>query len=358
MKRSARIETAVGVFAVVGMILLVAIFFVLLRKEHAFEGRFRLVTVFDNVSGLKPGAAVQLAGIDVGAVESVQFNEENKAEVVLLIRNRFKLRIYKDAMASLATMGLLGDKLILLTSGTPEAGPVEEGAVIAAERYLEIGDFMSEVRPALENIEKIVGNVSSFLTSLDTPVAQIEKLLASASQIAEQINAGEGTAGLLVKDPELYSKLVTFIDDADETVKELRTVAEDIRVASQDLPELSSAARRTLAHAEHGTSDFSDLVSSGKDIVENAKAASESLPDLVERIDRVAANLETISENVKVGSGELPELLATGREGLEQGLELVEAARKSWLVRGHLDTQIEHEPGVPALRDTDYSQGD
>ena len=106
-------------------------------------------------------------------------------------------------MASLATMGLLGDKLVLLTSGTPEAGPVEEGAVIVAERYLEIGDIMSEVRPALENIEKIVGNVSNFLTSLDTPVAQIEKLLTSASQIAEQRFVREPIA----KIQEIYASL-------------------------------------------------------------------------------------------------------------------------------------------------------
>ncbi len=358
MKRSARIETAVGVFAVVGMILLVAIFFVLLRKEHAFEGRFRLVAVFDNVSGLKPGAAVQLAGIDVGSVESVQFDEQNNAEVVLLVRNRFRQRIYKDARASLATMGLLGDKFIVLTSGTLAAGPVEEGAVIATERYLEIGDIMSEVRPALENIQQIVGNVSTFLTSLEAPVNQMEKLLMSATEIAEQINVGEGTAALLVKDPELYTKLVTLIDDADKTVRELRDVAEDVRAASRDLPELSSAARKVLANAEHATSDFSGLVTSGKDIVDNVRMASEDLPALIKRADAVAGNLETITENVKVGSGELPELLATGREGVEKGLEVVEAARKSWLLRGYVDRDIEREPSVRALRDVDYAQGD
>jgi len=358
MKRSARIETAVGVFAVIGMMLLVAIFFVLLRKEHAFEGRFRLVAVFDNVSGLKPGAAVQLAGIDIGSVDSVQFNEENRAEVVLLVRNRFRQRIYKDAKASLATMGLLGDKFIVLTSGTPAAGSVEEGAVIATERYLEIGDIMSEVRPALENIEQIVGNVSTFLTSLEAPVNQMEKLLTSASQIAEQINVGKGTAGLLVKDPELYSKLVTLIDDTDKTVRELRTIAEDLRLASQGLPELSSAARRTLASAEQATRDLSELVLSGKDIVGNVRAASEDFPGLVERADRVAANLEQITDNVRLGSEELPELVTTGREGVEKGLEVVEAARKSWLVRGYLHGEIECEPSVPALRDVDYAQGD
>jgi phospholipid/cholesterol/gamma-HCH transport system substrate-binding protein len=358
VKRSARIETAVGVFAVIGMMLLVVIFFVLLQKEHAFEGRFRLVAVFDNVSGLKPGAAVQLAGIDIGSVESVQFNEENRAEVVLLVRNRFRQRIYKDARASLATMGLLGDKFIVLTSGTPAAGAVEEEAVIATERYMEIGDIMSEVRPALENIQQIVGNVSTFLTSLEAPVNQMEELLTSATEIAEQINVGEGTAGLLIKDPELYSRLVTLIDDSDQTVRELRTVAEDIRVASQELPELSSAARRTLASAEQATSDFSDLVLSGRDIVKNAKAASEDLPGLIKRADHVAANLEEITDNVRIGSDELPDLLATGREGVEKGLEVVEAARKSWLVRGHLHTEIEREPSVRPLRDVDYAQGE
>jgi len=357
VKRSARLEILVGLFAVAGMLLLVTMFVLLVGKEHAFESRFRLVAVFDSVSGLRPGAAVQLAGIDVGSVELVRFNEQGKAEVVMQIRERFRESIYEDAVASLATMGLLGDKILVLSSGTSETGPVDDGDVIATDEYLEIGDIMDLVRPALENSQKIVDDVSEFLTSLDEPVKRLHEVLESTSQIAAQINEGEGTAGLLVKDPELYSKLVTLIEDADKTIKELRAVAEDVRVASQELPELSKTARETLEKAQQGTSDFSELVGAGKDVVEKVKTASENLPDLAERIDRVAQNLETITENVKAASGELPDLVATGREGVEEGLEMVEAARKSPLVRGYLGKETEHGPATPVLRDTNYSEG-
>ena len=358
MKRSARIEIVVGLFAVFGVLLLVGIFFVLLSKEHAFEGRFDLVAIFDNVSGLKPGSAVQLAGIDVGSVASVQFNEQNKAQVVLEIRDRFKQRIYKDARASLATMGLLGDKIIIITSGTREAGPINEGAIISTAEYMQIGDILDELRPAMDNIKSIVEHVSGFVTSLNAPVQELEKLLESAAQIAEQINAGTGTAGLLVSDPQLYSKLVTLIEDADETIRELGDVVDDIRLAAKDLPEMSTAARKTLANAEQGSSEFSELAASGKEVAANAKIAAEGLPDLVARANRAAADLETIMKDVKSASGELPDLLATGREGIEEGMEVVDAARKSPLVRRYLGEETEHGPAVPTLRDADYSEGD
>lgn len=355
MKRTRRIETAVGLFAVIGMFLLLSTFFVLLSKEHAFEGRFRLTAIFDNVSGLKPGAAVQLAGIDVGSVGSVQFNERNKAEVALEIRETFRRRIYQDAMASIATMGLLGDKIIILTSGTPQAEEVKDGAIISTERYIEIADIVDEVGPALENMKEILDNMSSFLASLGAPVKELEKLLSSASQIAEQLNAGEGTAGAILKDPQLYSKLVTLIDDADGTVRQLQKVAGDIGAATRDLPELSAAARKTMANVQQGSAKLSELVESGKDVVENAREASKTFPELVERTNRVAANLETITENVKVASTGLPDLIATGHEGVEQGMEMVEAARKSWLVRRYLDRETAHKPSVRPLRDTNYS---
>lgn len=358
MKRSARVETLVGLFAVAGMVLLVTIFVVLVGKEHVFESRFSLVAVFDSITGLRPGAAVQLAGIDVGSVGSVRFNEQGKAEVVVQIREQFRESIYKDAVACLSTMGLLGDKIMVLGSGTSEAGPVESGDIIATDEYLEIGDIMDLIRPALENSQKVVEDVSEFLASLDEPVKKFQQVLESTSQIAEKINEGEGTAGLLVKDPQLYSKLVTLIEDADKTIKELREVAEDVRVASKDLPELSSAARETLAKAEQGSSDFSELVGAGKEVVEKVKTATEDLPDLADRIDRISKNLETITENIKVASGELPDLIATGRNGVEEGLEMVEAARKSPLVRGYLGKETGHRPDVPTLRDTSYSEGD
>ena len=358
MKRSARVEILVGLFAVAGMVLLVGIFVVLVGKEHAFESRFSLVAVFDNISGLRPGAAVQLAGIDVGSVASVQFNEQNKAQVVLEIRDRFKERIYKDAVASLSTMGLLGDKIIIITSGSRDAGPINEGAIIATAEYMQIGDILDELRPALDNITSIVEHVSGFVTSLNQPVEELEKLLESAAQIAEQINAGTGTAGLLVKDPQLYSKLVTLIEDTDETVRELGDVVDDIRIAARDLPEMSATARQTLANAQQGSSEFSALAESSREIVANARAASESLPDLVARVNRAAADLETIMKDVKAASGELPDLVATGREGVEEGLEVVEAARKSPLVRRYISEETVHTHAAPALRDTDYSEKD
>jgi phospholipid/cholesterol/gamma-HCH transport system substrate-binding protein len=339
------------------MLLLVTIFVLLVSKEHAFESRFRLVAVFDSVSGLRPGAAVQLAGIDVGSVELVRFNEQGKAEVVMQIRERFREGIYENAVASLSTMGLLGDKILVLSSGTSEAGPVDDGDVIATDEYLQIGDIMDLVRPALENSQKVVDDVSEFLASLEEPVKKLDEVLESTRKISEQINAGEGTAGLLVKDPQLYTKLVTLIEDADETIRELRAVAEDVRVASQELPELSNTARETLGKAQQGAADFSELVDAGKDVVERVQTASENLPDLAERIDRVAENLEIITENVKVASGELPDLVAAGREGVEEGLEVVEAARKSPVVRRYIGKETEHGPAAPVLRDTNYSEG-
>jgi phospholipid/cholesterol/gamma-HCH transport system substrate-binding protein len=355
--RSRRVEAVVGLFTVFGVVLLVAIFFLMLGKEHAFEGRFRLIAIFDNVSGLKPGAAVQLAGIDVGSVGSVRFNEENQAEVVLEIRNRFSKRLHRDAEASIATMGLLGDKIILLTSGTLAAGPVMDGTVISTQRYVEIAEIVDEVGPALQNMKDILDNMSEFLASLNAPVSELQKVLSSASQIAERLEAGEGTVGAILKDRQLYAKLVEFIDEANVTVRQLQDVAADVEEATKDLPEASAAARRMMANLEQGSTKLSELLVSGKEVVDNAKAASKDFPALVDRTNRIAENLETITDNAKAASSGLPDLVATGHEGLEQGLEVVEAARRSWLVRGYLESETEHVSSTSTLRDTNYSEG-
>jgi phospholipid/cholesterol/gamma-HCH transport system substrate-binding protein len=355
--RTGKLETAVGFFAVSGMILLVAIFFALLGKEHAFENRFQLIAVFDNVSGLKPGATVQLAGIDVGSVQAVRFSKENKAEVILEIRERFKERIYKNAVASIATMGLLGDKIIILTSGTSESGGATNGTVIGTQKYMEVTDFMDQVGPTFEDLQKVLKDMSAFLTSFDAPLKEFQKVLVSVGDIAEDVNAGRGTAGAVFKDPELYNKVVTLIDDADKTVNHLKVVADDIAVVSKDLPELAAAARKTMANVQKGSSKIVALADSGEDIAQDVKAASKDLPELMAKMNRATTNLETITENIKKASIELPELVEAGREGVEKGVELVEAARKSWLLRGSFAGETGQEPVPETLRDNNYSKG-
>ena len=82
------------------------------------EKNYRLDAEFDNVSGLKVGAFVEIAGVGVGKVAKIELGEQGLARVEMLIKS--EVNISADAIASIRTQGLIGDKYIKIIQGADE----------------------------------------------------------------------------------------------------------------------------------------------------------------------------------------------------------------------------------------------
>ena len=141
--KKARIELLVGVFVIIGLVCL-AYLAIHLGEMEFFGGGYRLTADFDNISGLKVGALVEVAGVDVGKVESISVNRENMAHVVLNINKG--VIVYQDAIASVRTKGIIGDKYIKLSVGGADEPLAPNGRIRHTESVLEweelIGKFI------------------------------------------------------------------------------------------------------------------------------------------------------------------------------------------------------------------------
>jgi phospholipid/cholesterol/gamma-HCH transport system substrate-binding protein len=93
----------------------------------SLEKKYQIEAEFDNVSGLKVGATVEIAGVTIGKVSGIALGEEDLARVVLLI-NR-DVEVTADAIASIRTQGLIGDKYIKIIQGADEERLKEGGEI-------------------------------------------------------------------------------------------------------------------------------------------------------------------------------------------------------------------------------------
>ncbi|MHB8067750.1 MAG: outer membrane lipid asymmetry maintenance protein MlaD [Desulfobaccales bacterium] len=114
MKRGS-LELAVGIFMLAGLACL-AYLAVHLGKMELFGHGYQVAADFDNISGLKAGAAVEIAGVGVGRVESINLTSGDRAQLVFRLEPGIKL--YEDAIASIRTKGIIGDKFIKLSPGS------------------------------------------------------------------------------------------------------------------------------------------------------------------------------------------------------------------------------------------------
>jgi len=136
------VETAVGIFVLIGILCVGYLTIKLGKMEwiggdkyHVYKARFQ------SVAGLKTGAEVHMAGVEIGTVSSVNLDVENFA-ALLELRIRKDIELTDDVIASIKTSGLIGDKYIKLTPG-------------GSDEIVAPGEFITETESALD-IEELV----------------------------------------------------------------------------------------------------------------------------------------------------------------------------------------------------------
>lgn len=137
-----KLELVVGVFMLIGILCLGYLSIKLGKMELIGGNNYRVSARFDSVSGLKPGARVELAGVEIGTVERIGLSNASgdQAEVTMKIKEGIK--ITDDVIASVRTSGIIGDKFIKLKPG-------------GSEQPLKNGDRIRETESAID-IEELV----------------------------------------------------------------------------------------------------------------------------------------------------------------------------------------------------------
>ena len=128
------LELSVGIFILAGILCLGYLSIRLAKMEILGKEGYEIYAIFSDIGGLKEGASVVIAGVTVGRVRDITM-EDYEAKVVLSFPKEVKLQ--EDAIASIKTKGMIGEKFIQITPG-------------GSEKIIEPGGRIRETQPAVD----------------------------------------------------------------------------------------------------------------------------------------------------------------------------------------------------------------
>jgi len=138
--KKGNLELVVGIFVLVGLACL-AYLAVHLGKMEVWGSGYQIIANFDNISGLKVGASVEVAGVDVGRVEAIRLSPGGRAQVTF--RLDADLKLHDDAIASIRTKGIIGDKFVKLSPGNSEKLIPPGGKIRDTEAAIDLEELIS-----------------------------------------------------------------------------------------------------------------------------------------------------------------------------------------------------------------------
>ncbi len=143
MKR-AGLETVVGVFVLVGILCLAYLSIKLGKMEVLGGNYYEVVADFNNISGLRTGASVEIAGVEVGRVERITLDTTVGYKAKVFLRIDAGTKLSDDTIASIRTRGIIGDKYIMLQPGGSEKLLANGGRIRDTESSVDLEQLISE----------------------------------------------------------------------------------------------------------------------------------------------------------------------------------------------------------------------
>ena len=141
--RKNSVEITVGIFVVIGL-LCVAYMTVRLGKLDVLGGKYyTLKAQFSSITGLKPGSSVEMLGMQIGQVKAFTMDQENQMAIVEM-KIRGDIKIYDDAIASIKTSGLIGDRYVKIDAGGSEEVLEPGGTIADTESPIDIEELISK----------------------------------------------------------------------------------------------------------------------------------------------------------------------------------------------------------------------
>ncbi len=199
MKATFGQKVRTGIFAIAGLFLLIGAIFLIGKNKNMFGDTFHIYGTFKNVGGLQVGNNVRFVGINVGTIESIRIISDTLARVDMIIKNKVHPFLKSDAVASIGSDGLMGDKLVTISSVSDNAVTIKDGGMIATVDPTDFGKVMDKVGRVADNAEVITAQLAGIATQINTGKGSIGTLLYS-DKVAKNLegsvnNLKQGTAG-------------------------------------------------------------------------------------------------------------------------------------------------------------------
>ena len=288
-------ELKIGLIAIFALVMTIIMIFLLSGEGGFFAETYNVKTVFPNIAGLKPGAPVRLAGMEIGTVEATDLVGEQVEVTMELPRERQAL-ITTGSTASLGSVSLLGEGAVDITA-SDEGTPIPEWGYVPSGRAVgSIGDVAVQATEGIEQLTDVLrdiragrGTVGQLFTN-DSLYRELDGLVAAAETVAQKVNAGRGTLGRLINDPAAAQSLETSLEN-------LESVTASIRAGEGSIGKLltDDTMARNLTTTATNVDAITSRINKGEGTAGaliNDRALYERLNTMANRMDQVVANLQ------------------------------------------------------------------
>jgi len=306
----------VGLFVLIGLIILVAGILVLGTQQNKFSKNLVVTTYFHDVKGLKVGNNVWFSGVKVGIVKEIKFQSIDDVKVVMHIEEKSSQFIREDVVTKLGSDGLIGNAIVNLVGGTDQAPPIKDGAVIKSVTGTDTDAMFATLQTNNENLVEITKNFAV---------------------LSQQMVEGKGAVGALMTDSTIALSLKSSVNSLNKVMTDVNKASGNLAVlmnklnSNQGLIHDLTTDTAVFASLRASASQLQDVTTTASTLMENLNTTSARLND--------KDNAIGVLTNDPEAAAEIKQILRNLNMSTEKLDDNMKALQSNFLFRGYFRKQ-------------------
>lgn len=307
------LETRLGMFFALAMVAAFLVFEMASGGKY-FKGGYVIHGLFEDAQELKQGDPVKKAGVQIGQVEAIAFQDE---QVLVSMRIDDGHVVKTDSKARIEFIGLLGQNFISVDFGSSAAPALASGAAIETAEQPDLSALMARLDNVASGIENItrsfsgdsIQNVLGPLTHfLEENNPKITKIFDNLEVVTDGMSKGEGTMGKILKDDELYNTAIG-------AVKKLEATGDEMQLTLTEARSLFGDGKASLAKAENALKELETTLTEARKVVQGIEQGNGTLgllakdEQLYKETVASLVQMREILEKINQGQGSMGELV-------------------------------------------------
>jgi phospholipid/cholesterol/gamma-HCH transport system substrate-binding protein len=309
MEKKTKKDITLGIFVVIGLLIFIAVLYYIGSREQLFGSQVKVVATFKNISGLQPGNNVHMSGIKVGTVSDVSIATDSTVNIVMKIEQSASRFIKRDAVATVASDGLMGNKIVSLAEGSAEARSIENMDTILTKEPVSIDDIINTFNETSEQARDLIENLVT---------------------VSSRIKNSEGLLGMVISDTTLVTRVEGIIASVDRTSKNAADITGSIEKAARNLNEGDGLLAK-LIHDDRMGNNMAQAMDSIMRAGENLASVSRDLKTFTTKLSNEQGVVGKLVNDSIMGEN-LKETIYNVRKGTENLDQVVSTINESWLL--------------------------
>jgi phospholipid/cholesterol/gamma-HCH transport system substrate-binding protein len=302
MKRKTQKDIILGFFVLTGLLIFFGLIYYMGKQNQIFGADIKITSVFRNVSGLKSGNNVRLSGIKIGIVDHLEIVSDSSVQVTMIIGEDEARFIKKDAMATIESEGLMGNKIVTISGGSTFSPGIEDGDEIESRSPIGIDEA-----------------IQTFMTTAE----ETSLLFTELNQIIINIRKGEGLLGVVVSDSTVKDQFVELVSNINESSSEAVEIVRSLKKTTRALNQGSGLANRVL-YDSVWAGNTAQIIDTVAYLSGNLAVASKELQTFSEKLNNrnglidklltdsvMTKDVEITLQNIRQGSDDIEGALNT-----------------------------------------------